>query len=363
MKDAGNLMHGPCADRREGLACGVGCNLSTRVLQSAGAPLREIPADSNGAVTWHPGEPWSSWDLMKRFFVGNTGKAFAQLIQLAERASNEPSDEVISDALKEFALEALVTTRSTIHFLGLTETKSCVERVEWRLNNEKIPNKEIHYSFHHLTRLMQSELEKQYTFALDQEKEKYFRDTALGIELYPLVAGLGFPQPIPPLFSDQAQRAFPSMAMDLIEAGRCLALERNNAAIYHLMQVAEIGLRALAWDRRVQVERGKNKVIIPLNYAQWGEIIGKLIETIKEIDHWQRSKAIKEEAKRFYTVALFEVESFNEIYRKHISHARGELYPPETAISCWGHVSRFMDRLSERITETTRTRTVWKVNP
>jgi hypothetical protein len=35
-------------------------------------------------------------------------------------------------------------------------------------------------------------------------------------------------------------------------------------------------------------------------------------------------------------------------------------YAPDTAISCWGHVSRFMNRLAERMSETAVTPNVWK---
>jgi hypothetical protein len=62
---------------------------------------------------------------------------------------------------------------------------------------------------------------------------------------------------------------------------------------------------------------------------------------------------------RYYTRAVFEVESFNEIFRKHISRARGEVYALDVAISCWGHVQRFMDMLSERMSEDFRTNNVW----
>ena len=147
--------------------------------------------------------------------------------------------------------------------------------------------------------------------------------------------------------------------MDIVEAGRCLALNRNNAAIYHLMQVAEIGLRTVAWDRRVEVKQGKQQKTVPLDYAQWGQIIGGLIKEVEKIDAWKRSKPLKDEAKRYYTKAIFEVDSFNEIFRKHISHARGELYESDTAISCWGYIHRFMEMLAERMSETARTPKVW----
>jgi len=207
-----------------------------------------------------------------------------------------------------------------------------------------------------LAKLIQSELGKLHAFALEREKEKYFRDESWGVEIFPVPKGVVLPQP---LFSAAAQAAFPSAGMDIVEAGRCIALGRNNAAIYHLMQVAEVGVRALAWDRRVTVLRHKGKTVVPLDYAQWGEIIGELEKKKALINNWKRGKALREQANQYYSTLIFEVSSFNEIYRKHISHARGKLYADDTAISCWGHVYRFMDKLAERIAETKRTHNVW----
>jgi hypothetical protein len=102
-------------------------------------------------------------------------------------------------------------------------------------------------------------------------------------------------------------------------------------------------------------------------YYQWGQMIGEIQKKKDLIDHWKRSKALKEEAIRYYSRAILEVDSFNEIFRKHISHARGEVYESDVAISCWGHVYRFMDMLSERMSETDGTPNVWnspkKVKP
>src|SRR6266481_8369805 len=50
--------------------------------------------------------------------------------------------------------------------------------------------------------------------------------------------------------------AFPSAEIDIKAAGNCLAADLDTAAIFHLMRVAEIGLRALARHLRVRV---KNK--------------------------------------------------------------------------------------------------------
>jgi hypothetical protein len=47
-------------------------------------------------------------------------------------------------------------------------------------------------------------------------------------------------------FGNAVWNAFPSAIDDSIEAGKCIALERYTAAVFHLMRVLEAGLKALA---------------------------------------------------------------------------------------------------------------------
>jgi hypothetical protein len=101
---------------------------------------------------------------------------------------------------------------------------------------------------------MKSEIGKRKVFMLDETLAGYFLEESI-------------------LFDDGVadrviENAFPSARMDFVEAGRCLALGRNNASVYHLMCVAEIGLRALAYDRRVVPTFNKKTI---LSNTQSGE--------------------------------------------------------------------------------------------
>jgi hypothetical protein len=58
------------------------------------------------------------------------------------------------------------------------------------------------------------------------------------------------------LFGPEVDIAFPGAASDIRDAGDCLAVENNTAAVFHLMRVVEHGLRALAWDREIEVAKG-----------------------------------------------------------------------------------------------------------
>jgi hypothetical protein len=56
------------------------------------------------------------------------------------------------------------------------------------------------------------------------------------------------------LFGEVVKNNFPSAKGEIIEAGRCLALERGTAAVFHCMRILEVGLKALATELRVDFD-------------------------------------------------------------------------------------------------------------
>jgi len=52
--------------------------------------------------------------------------------------------------------------------------------------------------------------------------------------------------PTEPLFGKQVDKAFPSASFEIDEAGKCRALGRNTASVFHLMRLMEICIKAAA---------------------------------------------------------------------------------------------------------------------
>jgi hypothetical protein len=155
------------------------------------------------------------------------------------------------------------------------------------------------------------------------------------------------------LFGEAVTAAFPSAEFDIREAGNCLAVESNVAAIYHLMCAVEYGLRAVAWDRRVNFPKG------PIEFQQWGDILRELGEAVLKIQQWPKNKR-REAAHEFYNHALLEIRSFNDAYRRHVMHSRERNYNRDDALGIMNHVRDFMQLLATRISETKRTPSRWQ---
>jgi len=161
------------------------------------------------------------------------------------------------------------------------------------------------------------------------------------------------------LFGDAVKRAFPSASSDLQEAGNCLAADCNTGAVFHLMRAAEVALRALASDRRATFQKGT------LDSKQWGEIISKLTGITNEMSglpaaSWP-SEEIRQTQIRFYQEVMIEFRAFNDVWRRHVSHAHdGAMYDSPQATSAKNHTEQFMKKLATKISETTTTDEYWQ---
>lgn len=156
------------------------------------------------------------------------------------------------------------------------------------------------------------------------------------------------------LFGREVSKAFPSARNDIKWAGDALAVELNTAAVFHLMRVAEHGLRALAYDRRVEVSKGI------LDLATWDEII-KLLEKAEQDIQFYPKTAARESQFGFYHRAMMEFRSFKNVWRNPVMHTRDD-YDRDQARSSMTHVRRFMRILASRIAEGKRTSVIWEAN-
>jgi len=160
------------------------------------------------------------------------------------------------------------------------------------------------------------------------------------------------------LFGSTVQQNFPTAGKDIKEAGNCLAVECSTAAVFHLMRAVEFALRALATDRQVSYANGA------LDTKQWGDLVTALESKVADLRKADTSllpsSAIKNAQVHFYHEAMLEFRSFNEAWRRHISHAReNAFYDRYQAFSIADHTRSFMQHLATKISETSTTPLYW----
>ena len=133
------------------------------------------------------------------------------------------------------------------------------------------------------------------------------------------------------LFGLEVTNEFPGCIYDIEEAGKCIAVGRWTAVVFHLMRVMERGVRSLAV-----------KLNAPFNEkATWGEILNSIDAEIKKMP---RGTAAELEAKAPYEQASASLHAVKDAWRNPTMHPRAQ-YDEERAIEIFANVKTFMKRL------------------
>jgi hypothetical protein len=142
----------------------------------------------------------------------------------------------------------------------------------------------------------------------------------------------------PCLFGADVSQAFPEAAADICEAGNCLAVGCDTAAVFHLMRTAEHGLRRIAKRLRVRVAH-KNR-FMPLELAEWNKIIGAIQTKIAHLRTRPKNARQQSQIER-YSDAADHCLFMKDIWRNTVSHTRKQ-YNTSEAAAALGRVRDFM---------------------
>lgn len=112
------------------------------------------------------------------------------------------------------------------------------------------------------------------------------------VSLYRMCPGYaGYYEPSGPLFGDAVDRAFPECAVDIEEAGKCLAVGRSTASVFHLMRVMEAATRKLC------KHHGRDNL-----QREWGKLISDLDADIQKMEAGERRNRWSEAKSNLYDV-------------------------------------------------------------
>jgi hypothetical protein len=169
-----------------------------------------------------------------------------------------------------------------------------------------------------LRELMQSEMRKQIFICIDEKQASYFRQERL--------------------FGEGVHDAFEAARPDIFEAGNCLSCENYTASVFHLMRVAEHGLRKLAKRLRVKLtDKGRRQ---PVESATWDKVITGIrnrITNAKNLSAGPRRQSKLE----LWSDAADHCLYMKDIWRNNVSHAQ-KPYKPDQAQASFERVRDFM---------------------
>ncbi|WP_423602710.1 hypothetical protein [Sphingomonas sp. MS122] len=136
------------------------------------------------------------------------------------------------------------------------------------------------------------------------------------------------------LFGEEVDEAFPGSAEDISEAGKCLALERYTAAVFHLMRGMEDAIAVLADKLGATVANDRGEMLA------WGILTSNIGEKVKAMEPGQE----KDEWLGLHTL-LFAV---NRAFRTKTAHPK-KTYTADEAERAMHATRSFMQAMAERL--------------
>jgi hypothetical protein len=132
-----------------------------------------------------------------------------------------------------------------------------------------------------------------------------------------------------------ASTRFPDIIDDAGEGGKCFALGRYTAAVFHMMRVLEIGLTALSDEVGATTKR-----------PDWHNVVTEIENRIAAISTTQPLPPDWKAKAHFYAGLALHFRFLKDAWRNYVAHAK-ETYDAGTALSVLTHVSEFMQQLAK----------------
>lgn len=145
----------------------------------------------------------------------------------------------------------------------------------------------------------------------------------------------------PKPFGDDVDAAFPSTSADAEEAGKCLAVGRHTACVFHLMRVMEIGVRSL----------GKSlgdPTLDPSKNPNWGTILARCDAELQK-SKGKRSP-VWQTMDTFFSESTANLRAVKDAWRNPTMHVE-RTYDEEKAKDVFNSVRSFMRHLATKLVE------------
>ena len=155
-------------------------------------------------------------------------KAMASIVGMGviiDRADAKETSEKLSQENKKAALQILSDLKEACEVLGAGVTLIEVERTLALVEADDITLEGLGHAYEIIFGRIRDEISASEVWAVDREKARYLGTTV-------------------ELFGQEATTRFATE--DMVDAGRCLAFGCGTAAVFHLMRVMEVGLKALS---------------------------------------------------------------------------------------------------------------------
>ena len=268
----------------------------------------------------HPGAIWSLWDVIEKF--GDLVAMAINSLAMAERACAAPPTPLIANPVAGAFHESFAPSDPLGDALetAILRVRQLSVYADWDSLEPAIKRLESGAAYLSRDLLRRDILSLRLRIQDDLKQEFFFHLSPADVPLY------GAAQP----FGELVARKFPKAIEDISEAAKCLALQRPTAAVFHLMRVMELALRALAVKLEVSG--------IDPDAENWNKITDHVNKAITALPG--KSAADQKRKARFGAVCAH-LNSVRIAWRNEVMHPK-QSYTREEAHAIFAAVRAFM---------------------
>jgi hypothetical protein len=234
---------------------------------------------------------------------------------------HEKDQQEMQSEMTQIMNEVIPATIEMCEGVPLSFTLVELKRLRSKLIDRKqLPTK---YELEALSIRITDELSSRHFFSLPERHWEYF-------------------EPAAPLFGTVFETKFPSAQFELDEAAKCLALERSTAAVFHLMRLMEIGVKAtsVCLGLPAPIKDGDRS---------WGGMLRKFKEEIERRDKASPPQWLPND-KAFFADAYASLDAVRNVWRNATMHVDSK-YTEEEADHIFAAVRGFMKKIALRLDE------------
>lgn len=243
---------------------------------------------------------------MQPFLVDNFIAIAHGLGEVQQSHEKETKTKVIASDIKKRNADGFRSYIPLFDKLGLKVSRLYVERLLNEMEGKDFSSGRMVHICEELKNRMEDECKLRHFFTLSDEEQTYL-------------------EPMGRIFSNEIINKLPAMSEDLEEAGKCLALGRYTASVFHLMRIMEIGVQE--FGNKIGVTVAAEKV--------WQVIIQEADKKIRGMDQKQaQTKKYASISSHLYNVKL--------AWRNEVMHPKAT-YTYEEAERIISAVSGFLE--------------------
>ena len=251
---------------------------------------------------------------MLRFHAEHFVTLIRLLGMIQQIAKNSDRETELAARHLALARDHFKDIKSECATLELTYCSLHIDRFLRATENGHLTNGELHTKSDELANRVRDELQSNVFMHLPKEKARFFTESRN-------------------IFGQGTLEMFPSIIVEVEEAGKCYAAGRNTAAVFHLMRIMEAGLKCAAAELSIPTETNPS----------WHSILKKFDEAIQ-------AKHVHDDWTDFYNGLRARLYAVKDAWRNPTMHI-DQNYGEEEALDIYNNVTSFMRHLSTRLSE------------